>query len=529
MTAAPAARPRSCLGPRTFALLTLGFLFVVIYGSLVPFHYTPLPWGEAVARWQRTPWLILGIESRSDFVANILLFIPLSYLLMGSLGVDRGRAVGLFAACLVVPLCFGLSVAIEFTQLWFPPRTVSMNDIFAETVGGAIGAACWVLFGQRLTDYARSAWAALGPDDLAVRLLPGYLLLLVLIHVMPLDLTISPVEIYHKWKRGYVVLIPFTTPYGSFSRFLLKTAWNMFYFLPLGAILSRWPRGTFRGAGRVPAAGLAVAAAIEFMQLFVWTRFFDVTDIVTGTAAVWLGWRLTEAWAAYIASAPRPWYRHPLVRPCLFATWFVVIAAVNWYPFEIITAGEARESRGDDFQRVEWVLSDDGERVRPPLGKGTMTVATFGPLVVLTDMNDVRRRWEQTPAVPMVDLYYNTEYHAFDEVLRKTLHFLPLGMLLVPLSATNGRRGVWRALFVGLFFACLFEAGQLFVPDRSCSTSDVVVETSATVLGFLLFRRFLVLLENRPAVEPTSSQRNRGPVRIPVGLGVFVTEERRTG
>jgi len=55
MTGAPqaAAPPRRHLGTRTFALLTLGYVSVALYGSLVPFHYRPLSWEESFARWHQ--------------------------------------------------------------------------------------------------------------------------------------------------------------------------------------------------------------------------------------------------------------------------------------------------------------------------------------------------------------------------------------------------------------------------------------------------------------------------------------------
>ncbi len=131
----------------------------------------------------------LGVDSRTDFATNVLLFIPLGFLLTGTFAVGRGRLVSVLASVPVVALCAARSAAIEFTQLWFPPRVSSLNDVLAETPGAVIGATTWAIAGRRLTEYARSVWVAWGPDNLAVKCLPGYLFLLVLIHVMPLDLT----------------------------------------------------------------------------------------------------------------------------------------------------------------------------------------------------------------------------------------------------------------------------------------------------------------------------------------------------
>ena len=42
----------------------------VVYGSLVPLAYTPLPWAQAWETFKATPFLQLGVESRADWIAN---------------------------------------------------------------------------------------------------------------------------------------------------------------------------------------------------------------------------------------------------------------------------------------------------------------------------------------------------------------------------------------------------------------------------------------------------------------------------
>ena len=192
--------PPPCLGKGTFAQVTLGFVIFVVYGSLVPLHYEPLSWEETWARWHVVMAQPLGMDSGSDFVTNVLLFIPLGFLLTGTLAADRGRAGAVLAAVPIILLCCALSASIEFTQLWFPPRVSSLNDVLAETSGGVIGTLLWIAVGQRVTEYARMVWTSWGPENLAVRLLPVYLLVLIVIHVLPLDLTLRPAELYHKWE-----------------------------------------------------------------------------------------------------------------------------------------------------------------------------------------------------------------------------------------------------------------------------------------------------------------------------------------
>ena len=69
----------------TLFFLALLYLVFVIYGSLVPLHFHAQPWAQAVARFRGIPYLDLGIGSRADWVANILLFIPLAFLWLGAM------------------------------------------------------------------------------------------------------------------------------------------------------------------------------------------------------------------------------------------------------------------------------------------------------------------------------------------------------------------------------------------------------------------------------------------------------------
>ena len=111
-------------GAQPYRVLFVAYLVFVLYGSLVPFSYHPIPWHLARDQWATVFAGGLVIESRSDFTANILLFIPLSFFLVGALTTDRRRLVAIPTALIVVALCALLSASIEFAQLFFPPRAL---------------------------------------------------------------------------------------------------------------------------------------------------------------------------------------------------------------------------------------------------------------------------------------------------------------------------------------------------------------------------------------------------------------------
>lgn len=432
--------------------MAAAFLALALYGSLVPFHFRALPIGEVIDRFRTINYYQLGIESRSDWVANILLFIPLSFLAMASLCVDRRRGFGPLVAPIVVASCGAASLAIEFTQICFPPRTVSVNDIVAESIGGLLGTLLWLAWGQQITAWARRSWDASEAHGLAARLLPGYLAFLALIHLMPLDLTISPVEILRKFRDGRVHLIPFAAGWDAPLELLRKQAWNAVYYSPIGLLLAGLPGRAFRSERSWPAVlglGLATAGLIEFLQLFVYTRHTDVTEVLTGGAAVLGSW-----WGLLAYRRPRPASgrrpaarvapgRRPAPGTIFLLAWMGLLAFAQWQPFDF-DADPARLA--ERFRRISWI--------------------------------------------PFSDYYRGTEYNAFDQFLHKALLFAPIGAVLAsgrprPPGASDGGR---QAMLAGLALAVVLEAGQLFLPGRYPSVSDVLIECLGTWLGLAATR-----------------------------------------
>lgn len=134
MSSAPPAPRRG-----HYALAAVAWTAFAVYGSLVPLQYRHVAIDEALERFRHLPPLWFGMGTRADWVANILLFVPLTFLWMGALVCDRRPAARLVAALLLLPAAAVAAVALEFTQIWFAGRTVSRNDIVAEGIGALLG------------------------------------------------------------------------------------------------------------------------------------------------------------------------------------------------------------------------------------------------------------------------------------------------------------------------------------------------------------------------------------------------------
>ena len=123
-----------------FRLGWLLYLVFIVYGSLVPLDFHALPLDQAWAQFRQLPMLQIGAEGRADWVANGVLYVPAGFLTVVVLGGGKGGLRRRFPRLAGAALfCIALALAVEFTQLFFPQRTFSRNDVIAEVIGSLVG------------------------------------------------------------------------------------------------------------------------------------------------------------------------------------------------------------------------------------------------------------------------------------------------------------------------------------------------------------------------------------------------------
>ncbi len=427
-------------------LLAIAYLAFVIYGSLVPLEFRPRSLAQAWDSFLKIRYLKLGIGSRADWVANILLFIPLAFLWMQALCRSRGYC--LAKSVIVWLLALLLSLGIEFTQQFFPPRTVSLNDILAEAMGAGIGILFWWWKGAAVDRWLARVRLLHSRPALADYLLGIYVAGLFLYGVLPLDLTISPVEIYHKWKEGGINLVPFAFRHANGWEWIYAIGTDVLQWMPVSFLLVYSGR-----AGRLRAWTFVVGLAVllEGLQLFVYSRVTDVTDILTamlgGTLGVFFGERLPgKRRVETIARGNRStcfWWSLGA-----FTLVGMLLLAVFWYPY--------------DFD---------------------------------LDRSFLRSHVRSLTRVPFYAYYYGTEFRAVTEVLHKVLLFLPLGgaaaLAWHCIGAGLGRAWI-RGLLIFLIIALPFviELGQVALPSKVPSSTDLFFEILGGVLGVVIISAF---------------------------------------
>ncbi|MFO0811533.1 MAG: VanZ family protein [Gemmataceae bacterium] len=440
--AAPAAR--------YFCWAALGAVLLAIYGSLLPFRWTPLSSEEAAQATQRLfRWYDASdLEARGDWLVSSTQYAILSFLLAGALCAEGGCP-SILAAVLVVPACAALAVGIEYTQIYFPPRTVSLNDIVFEVSGAVAGVVVWLLVGSRVAKWVE-VFANVGSlKGLADRLLPFYLVGLLIVQLMPFDFVVRRDELATKYAEGKILLRPF----GAFdpTRFdsVLKVALNVFAFAPLGLLTGLETRRTHGMWWRPPLALLAIPALVEALQLVVYSRYFDITDVITGAVGVWIGWRIGYALRRHLkdgGNASNPPSRAATVVALI--VWSITVTYFYWRPF--------------DF--------------------------TMDPARFRTDSTELPTiGWRNMTLLPFVDYYWGSKYHALDNFFRKALAFLPLGVILAWRDPDIYRRGAGlRVLLVATAAALTIEVGRYFLPTRVPSVTDLMIGVAGAWLGFRL-------------------------------------------
>lgn len=431
---------------RVYYIFLLLYFAFVVYGSLVPLEYRPLPLEKAIELFRRLPYRHVGIRSRSDVVANLLLFIPLTFAAMGALTRENRRRGRLLIALAVVAAASLLSVAIEFAQVYFPRRTVSLNDILAETAGGFIGVTVWFLFGRRITRWTREVWRQRAGGLLAAKLLSGYAVFLVIYQLFPFDLTISPVEVYHKLKGGRVTIVPLADLPGMDAYTILSKAGLM---VPMGLLFAM----VQRSGRRHPIVWSTVLATVfaglvEGAQLFVYSRYSTPTDVLIGALGGFVG--------AVLAFSVGPPARRSVLRGPFWARWGTAIKLL------LVAAGLAG---------LAWQKWQPFDFTWPPGGLAEMSAEAF--------------------AVPLTRQYYLSEATAASQVLRELTTVFILGMLLRSIRPGGGRGGKLACALLAGLFAIVLESGQLLLPGRYADATAMAIGCAGGVLGVWLYDGFV--------------------------------------
>ena len=456
----------------------------IVYGSLLPLEYKPLEFEAALERFRQIPFLALGIGRRADWVANGLLFLPFGFLwATAALTQASGVAARIGVAVAVTAVGMVLAVAVEFVQAYFPIRTMSQNDIVAEWIGTAVGAALAAAIGPWLWNLACRAFTTPPPKNLW--LLGGlYAAGLALYSIMPLDLVLSLDELLEKVQEGKIGVLPAA---GDLASHVASFA----AFVPIGILGGlRRERSTSAASGASAASGfgwglawgIAAAFTVEVLQALIYSRSAFLSQAIAAAAGCGVG-----SLAARSIDMPR------------------------------LVAGDVVTSRASPqpIARVPWTLL---ACICIPV----VAILVSWPLTWPTPglpLEDALRAYLRPPFAAM---YYGSEFQALTVALRDMATFLPLGFVLHRTAETgDGRLPVrsirtWLCLGIGVLLCIGLEFADAYRPGRVCDVTGSLLYLCGLLAGSILAartarhrwsfnatRRATVGAAHRPPAAPT--------------------------
>jgi len=418
--------------------LALFYMLMVVYGSLVPLDWNGLALDTAWQRFKQIPYLNLGVGSRADWVANIVLYVPLGFLLCGWLvGESRRGLAKSLAMAVSFGVCAGYAVGVEFAQEFFPPRTVSLNDLYAEMIGSTIGIAAWVLAGVRLQRLVQGVFS--GGPTVRNAVLVSYALVYLALSAFPYDLLLSAEEWRGHLASGRVGWF-FADDCGGHC--IIKLLPETLAVAPLGVLVVLMFRAG-RRLSVVSAAigGLMLGAAIEGVQLAIDSGVSQGASVLTRALGVGLGTWFAGVWPRLDIVR----YRH-LIRPAILLSVGPYLIALTWL------------SRG--------------------FSGGWLSIGSA---------------WDRLPGIhflPFYYHYYTSEAVALVSLLYQFGLYLPIGAAVWAwrwVDRTH-RRDLALAVpvAVGVTLSVFIEVGKLFLSAEHPDPSNVLIAIAAVLGGYYL-------------------------------------------
>ena len=426
-----------------FLLLAALYALAIVYLSLVlgpvGLHYVPLGFAEAWQKFLSVSFVHHPASERPDWIANMLMPAPLAFFLNSAFGfgTDTRRRATRVAATLAVSILFIL--AIKYAQLFFPPRTVTLNYITAQAIGAVLGVVAFQLSHTRL--YPRLVALFDDGDGLTI-VLGAYTVWLVLYYLMPFDFTLSPGELAVRAIELFGILgsVPGAGHDATYQLLLL-----------VADTLTAIPFGMF----------LAVLGRHRSTRSLVWRVF---------------GWMLVIFVAQLFVFGADPF---------LVALIYRAAGAIAGVLF-------MQRIKGKDLRKRHYYFS----RFLPVIFPIYLILVMFvsGLLTRQWSTLDVATNaLEPRQFLPFWNFYIVSKAHAMQSFVVGVFIFAPIGVMVWL------RRGFWSSgakfsAFVAFSLSLLMELGRFMKPGLRPDFSDPIIAAAAAALAFkampILWRMF---------------------------------------
>ena len=455
--APPRPRPARC-GPRRCAGWLLLYALIVVYSSLVlgplGFHFVPRDPAAAWHAFLTTRFFDTGSDQRPDWIANLLMMVPFGLLATGTFGAASGpgapvlgparmlgplrvfgprrmlRPARVFGTVLALLLSLGFVLAVKYAQLFFPPRTVSLNYIVAQSIGATLGVGLF----HPLRAAMRYLAATTDATSRLRLMLDAAILGFVAFALFPFDLTLSTRDLADHFAALPTALLSLPDAERPHGLQIVLVAATAIAAMPLGMRLTLpADRGEPPSLTRIAITGAVLLAILFGATLFILSARVSVATFGLRLLGV-VGGAMLLRWLA--ARDPR-WLRYRAGRmlPFLVPIYLLLLVYANG----LLTRG--------------WVTPDQALAGLDPRG-----------------------------LLPLWHDYIVSKAHALQSDVVHVAMYAPIGVMI-----WLRRGGTWRTAFVAAVMAGLLslaiELGRGLKPGLQPDFNEVLIGAIAAYVA----------------------------------------------
>ncbi len=432
----------------SYFLLWMLWGLAIVYGSLIPFELRERSLEEAIDLFRDIQYLDLGIVSRADWIANILLYIPFAYLTAALVEQIIGNKLKILTIGISATLSILLAVGIEFIQLFFSPRTVSQNDLIAESIGTSLGLMIWFYGHQRLKKLFRDIF---NPDQTALTAaLVIYAIIYLFSSLFPFDFLISIAEF--QWKIRENLDGWGFSECGNLAACSSQWLIEFAAAIPIGVLLTKLIFSIYLTPRSIKILlSLSIALALEAIHFFLASGVTTATSVITKTLGIYIG--------SHIQSLPT------LPQIKRYARW-IRTALLIGSPVYVVTL----------LLINDWFLK---------------------PWISLPA---AQAKLEDIRFIPFYYHYFTSETEAAKSLLAQASSYLPLGVGYW-LWYKTGRTPLLRASLVPLalitmIISIAIESGKFFIAGEHPDPTNIIIAVIAVCSAFL-FGNWLINLNEK--------------------------------
>jgi VanZ family protein len=448
------------------ALAALAYALLVAHLLFIPYVFSPLPLADTLRRFAAVPWLALGPDQNVALASRALMFFPLGLLLAAWVAPRPRRRLEWPALLVSTLLGCVWATAVNVVQLWFPTRTVSLNNLAAEFAGVIGGGLTWSALGLAATNWWQRLASGGGGGVKAA--LTGYVVIYLLASLTPFDFVTSSAELAAKASSGLYGW--WTAPGGCGpAPCALKFLSALFAAVPCGWWLAaQQPRAKLAWLPVVLVA-LIVATAIELLHFLMVSGVSQGASVVVRASGMILG-VATYAWRGGLAALDLD----RVVRPAVLASLAPYLAAVAY------VAGWSRAPKLD--------------------------VASG-----LARMNEVV--W-----MPFYYQYFTPYQSTMQSAIVHAALYAPVGIGFWLWARRRDRFPLWPATVLAVVIAIAAETSKLFLAGRLPDYADVLIAAVSATLAAAVLRLVSRPRQPAPSAEGAPPRGfDRGPrAAIPV-------------